>query len=142
MCLRAGLLFVLHKLFRVLTICKPVSSRPASSERYLICKHYCSTGASGVTAADVIERLSAINRHLATHPHSVQSDGSLVHVVGCESSDSVRYLYPIVHGDEATLVVPWSIVVADSAFSHWIAKCNHLYGEMKCLTRCCVDLEL
>ncbi|XP_053678556.1 cap-specific mRNA (nucleoside-2'-O-)-methyltransferase 1 [Anopheles nili] len=64
----AGLIYLVYKCFRQISICKPNSSRPANSERYLVCKWK-------LPNTDQIQRhLEDINRQMFTRNRTDKTD--------------------------------------------------------------------
>ena len=98
----AALLFQLSRLFQRIAIVKPLTSRPASSERYLVC-----SGLS-VHASDVVlSTLSGVNAALGAATTSEHSDFVL--------PDSSHY------------IVSPAVVVLHDDFVLWLTRTNNRY---------------
>lgn len=96
----ASIYYAAHKLFRSVTLLKPVTSRPASSERYMVCRGFIREG-----SAEVSEHLLGLLETAADDAVGVQD--------GC-----VR----------VGLAVPMGTMEADEAFMAHLRASNDALG--------------
>jgi 23S rRNA U2552 (ribose-2'-O)-methylase RlmE/FtsJ len=107
----AVLLLRISQVFQHVALIKPLTSRPASSERYLVCMHLLHP------PQDLVETLLAVNSSLGLHPMTL--DGVAVAVTA--SSSSCDYLYAPTADEHVT---PPSTLLAHPEFSHWLSTNN------------------
>lgn len=106
----ASLYYVAHKLFRSVTLLKPLTSRPASSERYMVCTGFLRTRAA---SERVSEHLLGILAQAARDEDQSAADGS-----------SEEH-----HPDPSIgCAVPFSVMEADAAFVAHLRASNDALG--------------
>ena len=97
----ASIYYVAHKLFRSVTLLKPVTSRPASSERYMVCRGF------------ICEGSGKVSEHLLSLLQMAEDDS-----VGTMDDGSVR----------VGLAVPMGTMEADVAFMAHLRASNDALG--------------
>ncbi|XP_046464895.1 cap-specific mRNA (nucleoside-2'-O-)-methyltransferase 1 [Neodiprion pinetum] len=80
----AGLIYLMYRCFDRICIFKPNSSRPANSERYLLCL------GKRPDVSDVIAYLSRVNEHLL-HPSKSKDDNDVLELVSPSELENEKY---------------------------------------------------
>jgi len=98
-----GLVYLMWRSFKQVTIHKPVTSRPANSERYIICKH------KFEDTDDVHQYLFDVNKKLAPLMSVTNTEKDIVEIV------------------------PMSVMRGDEAFLNFMKDSNDKFGELQAL---------
>jgi len=98
-----GLVYLMWRSFRQITIHKPVTSRPANSERYIVCQHKLED------TEEVHEYLLEVNKKLAPLMSVTNKDKDIVEIV------------------------PLSVIKGDEDFYNFIRESNNAFGRVQSL---------
>jgi len=98
-----GLVYLMWRSFELVTIHKPVTSRPANSERYIVCKH------KKEDTEEVHEYLFEVNKKLAPLMTVANTEKDIVEIV------------------------PMDVIVGDEDFFKFMKESNDKFGEIQAL---------
>jgi len=76
------IIYIASRCFSEITLYKPVSSRPANSERYLVCKGFLATAATREAVAAMLELNEALERTTSSSLSSLEHCPEYAHTLG------------------------------------------------------------